>query len=137
MRWGLRVAGALGAAVSCSCGGSQGEVGRVAPRDELRLELGGEGPSIRDVLHSARRATGGDGAPLRIETPRPEPPPPPPPPTRVVHLAPGQTLSSLCRAELGDPDRWREVMELNGWSEADLFRLAVGTPVRLPVRGER
>lgn len=52
----------------------------------------------------------------------------------VVTLARGQTLYSLCKAELGSGGRWHEVARLNGWSEAQAGRLPAGQKVKLPVR---
>ena len=40
----------------------------------------------------------------------------------------------MCVDHLGDGNRWREVAELNGWSERETTRLAPGTIVRLPLR---
>jgi nucleoid-associated protein YgaU len=50
----------------------------------------------------------------------------------VVQLAPKQTLIHLAKRHLGDGNRFRELMELNGWSEADARRLQPGTAVKIP-----
>lgn len=98
----------------------------------VTLEVGGDGPALREVLDRQDAAVGSpdivrqplagevsDGPARRF---------------RVVRLVHGQTLGQLCAAELGTATRWREVAELNGWSEADVVRLPAGTAVKLPAR---
>ncbi len=50
----------------------------------------------------------------------------------VVTLAPGQTLIHLARKHLGDGNRFREILALNGWSDADSRRLQAGQRVKVP-----
>jgi len=49
-----------------------------------------------------------------------------------VALAKGQTIYALAKAELGDGNRWKEILKLNGWTEAQAAKLRAGTAVRLP-----
>ena len=71
---------------------------------------------------------------------RPGEPTPPAGPARaasepdhvVVTLARGQTLIHLARQHLGDGNRFREILALNGWSEPDSRRLQAGQRVRIP-----
>jgi hypothetical protein len=118
------------------------------PRENvLQLVLGGENKS----LGAALRALQPERAEPRVEPePVPEPAPArePPPrsreepipqptpvvPPREVRLGRGQTVAALAREHLGSGDRWREILDLNGWTEADAKRLSVGTVVRLPTR---
>lgn len=70
-----------------------------------------------------------------------------PPPSRVdapaepdfvvVTLGERQTLIHLARKHLGDANRFREILTLNGWSEADSRRLAAGQKVKIPRSGSR
>ncbi|MCA8956656.1 MAG: hypothetical protein KDC87_11330, partial [Planctomycetes bacterium] len=60
--------------------------------------------------------------------------PTPEPAFTEVRLAAGQTLYGLCRDQLGNGARWREVAKLNGWSEAQAGRLSEGQSVKLPRR---
>lgn len=78
--------------------------------------------------------------------PQPEvvvPPAPEEPPaaagtaTKVVTLKRGQTLIHLAKEHLGSGNRFRELLELNGWSDEDARRLAEGTKVRVPVEAGR
>lgn len=50
----------------------------------------------------------------------------------TVTLGQGQTLIHLARKHLGDGNRFREILELNGWSEAESRRLKPGTKVKIP-----
>lgn len=50
----------------------------------------------------------------------------------VVTLGERQTLIHLARKHLGDANRFREILTLNGWSEADSRRLAAGQKVKIP-----
>lgn len=71
------------------------------------------------------------------------PPDPPPAPTgdgaatKVVTLKRGQTLIHLAKEHLGSGNRFRELLDLNGWSDAEARRLAEGTKVRVPVEAGR
>lgn len=50
----------------------------------------------------------------------------------VVTLGPGQTPIHLAKKYLGDGNRFREILELNGWTDADTRRLQTGTRVKIP-----
>jgi nucleoid-associated protein YgaU len=88
----------------------------------------GEGDAAGD------RARGGATPAPRV--PADDTPPRQPPPTEpdhiVVSLAPGQTLIHLARKHLGDGNRFREILTLNGWSEVDSRRLQPGQRVKVP-----
>ncbi len=63
-------------------------------------------------------------------TPAPVTPPPAPvTPPRTVELREGQTIYSLAGEHLGASNRWREILEFNGWTEADASRLRAGQVV--------
>ncbi|MGE0141973.1 MAG: hypothetical protein AB7I19_02995 [Planctomycetota bacterium] len=99
--------------------------------DEAVFELGGDAKPLSEWLATARKR---QQASTRIEAPLLSLPTPKlPVRVRIARLEPGETLSDLCRRELADANAWRKVAEFNGWSEADLRRLSVGTEVRLPV----
>jgi nucleoid-associated protein YgaU len=76
-----------------------------------------------------------------VAPPAPEDPPPSPSAagaaTKVVTLKRGQTLIHLAKEHLGSGNRFRELLELNGWSDEDARRLAEGTKVRVPVEAGR
>ena len=76
---------------------------------------------------------------------RPRPPPEPEPRTApvapapepapsfvVVKLARGQTLIHLAKKHLGDGNRFRDILALNGWTEADARRLRENQDVKIP-----
>ncbi len=66
----------------------------------------------------------------------PVPAPMPTPPLlsyRVVKLGRHQTLIHLAKQYLGDGNRFREIMELNGWNEAKTRRLPEGQEVKIPI----
>ncbi len=72
--------------------------------------------------------------------PTPAPIPTPAPPVErdtplVVILGEGQSLMHLARKHLGDGARVSEILQLNGWSEADARRLLAGQKVKLPKKG--
>ena len=107
--------------------------------DLLVLELGGD----HMPLDAALRAVAARGAQAEYPPatrPESEPPPGEAKPSvpleaeRWVELEAGQTISELARVHLGRSRRWREVLELNGWTEEQARRLRVGTQVRLPAR---
>lgn len=50
----------------------------------------------------------------------------------TVTLGEGQTLIHLARKHLGDGNRFREILTLNGWTEAESRRLKPGTKVKIP-----
>ena len=54
--------------------------------------------------------------------------------TRWVVLGKGDTVYDLAIEHLGAGGRWREILELNGWTERQAKRLDVGTSVKLPAR---
>ncbi len=142
MWWWNAVGAAALLAVLASCGE---EPTRSAADRPMVLELGGNQPTIAEVLRRTAPRSAVEPPPEpepRSEpAPRTEPPAPPrvqpdppPPAFTTVPLPEGYTLIRLCREQLGDGGRWPEVAKLNGWSEADLKRLAVGTEVKLPTR---
>lgn len=49
----------------------------------------------------------------------------------VVRLEPRQTLGHVARRHLGSATRFKEIMEWNGWSDAQTRRLREGTEIRL------
>jgi hypothetical protein len=61
-----------------------------------------------------------------------ETPPPAPEPFFYVKLGNGQTLIHLARKHLGDGNRFRELLALNGWTEAQSRRLTAGQRVKVP-----
>ena len=75
------------------------------------------------------------------KSPPPPPTTPPPAPTpaeqafTTVVLAEGQTLIHLARKHLGDGNRFRDILELNGWTEVESRRLKPGTKVKIPKAG--
>ena len=124
------------------------------------LEVGGDHPSLRRDLQKAGLAVPApiDLAPAPVSVPPaddprtappsgaapPTPTPAPAPaPTRsepepapadytTVTLGEGQTLIHLARKHLGDGNRFRDILALNGWSEAESRRLKPGTKVKIP-----
>jgi hypothetical protein len=151
-RWML---GACGfAVVAAACGDG------AAPRPEggaLVLEVGGDHSSLREALRTQgvlpadpqRQEPGGAvtrdderrdddrrGQGAATEPPAPPTPAPSPSPAEdaffVVELADGQTLVQLARKHLGNGNRFPEILELNGWTEADSRRLRAGQKVKIP-----
>lgn len=51
----------------------------------------------------------------------------------TVTLGKGETLIHLAKRHLGDGRRFSELLELNGWSDADARRLRAGQAVKIPV----
>ncbi|HZN37485.1 MAG TPA: hypothetical protein VFD82_01710 [Planctomycetota bacterium] len=119
----------------------------------LILEVGGEQPSLREALAAhgvivapARLLRPEDPAPVSSgeeSPPEPDEPPPksqskpvaPPEPAEsfvVVKLARGQTLIHLAKKHLGDGNRFRDILALNGWTEADARRLRENQDVKIP-----
>jgi nucleoid-associated protein YgaU len=149
----IACAGLLASAAGC------GGAAQAASVDgTLVLELGGPHASLRDTLLAcgiviepataalSRRGPpppqGSPVEPRTAPTPRPEPSPPseparrtePPRATsRLVTLQPDENLVQLARRHLGDGNRYREILALNGWTEARARRLAPGTEVRIPI----
>lgn len=123
----------------------------------LILEVGGEQTSLREALVAAgvtmapaqrvrdlevrqESAPAPDAADPAQQPPEepvagPEvvPPPAAEPQFKTVLLKRGQTLIHLAKEHLGDGNRFRDLLECNGWTETDARRLAEGTKVRVPV----
>ena len=134
------------AVVAASCGDAAAAKG--GSDGALVLEVGGDQSSLREAL----RAAGVLPSPApAVETepanpPRGEPPAPraeadpvpvaPPQPTELpyftVELGANQTLIHLARKHLGNGNRFREILELNGWTENDARRLREGQQVKIP-----
>ena len=123
----------------------------------LVIEVGGQQPSLREAL----AAHGVTVAPARLLRPersapvsaaeeppaerdnlpqespagpqgKPVPPPEPAESFVVVKLARGQTLIHLAKKHLGDGNRYRDILALNGWTEADARRLRENQDVKVP-----
>ena len=52
----------------------------------------------------------------------------------TITIQKGDSLYALSRQHLGSGNRWREIARLNGLSDADVKRLAVGRVLKLPAR---
>jgi len=108
-------------------------------RDLLQLRLG-EAPIL--VVNSrkkrqSRNQTPGGPQPIPPEPdprPAPDPEPAPAPPQRFVFLEANGTLSEVSLKHLGTSHRWKEILELNGWTEAQSRKLQAGTKILLPAR---
>ena len=128
----------------------------------LVLELGGAQPALRAALQNAGVAVEAghrlrpeapvapqvpvatvEPSPDPAPGPAPEPPVPspasdqPPTPTPdadhfIVILGPRQTLTQLAKKHLGDGNRFRDILDCNGWTEAYSRRLQPGTRVKIP-----
>lgn len=131
--------------------------------DLLVLAVGGDHGSLRQSLVAAGvpvdaahrlRSEPAAGSPVGEQPPSESPSPPsgqerqapenPVPPTPeptpdpgylVVQLQHGQTLIHLAKKYLGNPNRYRELLTFNGWSEADARRLKDGQDVKVPRAG--
>ena len=127
-----------------ACGGSA-----PPPPSEnvLELEVGGDNKPLSLALRALQPAA--ERRPAALPEPRRESAAEPPPvrpavrpavqsepaaATHTVRLGRDQTVVGLAREHLGSDLRWREILELNGWTEADAKRLPVGTVVVLPRR---
>jgi nucleoid-associated protein YgaU len=129
-----------------------------ASADRMVLEVGGAHASLRQALTSAgitpaaprpiheptntpetapapqpKAATPVDPGREVAPPPRDEVVPPPAAPDFIeVTLGERQTLIHLAKKHLGDANRFREILTLNGWSEADSRRLLPGQKVKIP-----
>lgn len=147
------------AAAAVSCG--SGQAGTRSVDGTLRIELGGAQGSLREALSAAGvrvaapkrvRAAPPDAEqpaaePTHEPAPRPspsasEPAPwpeaptaPPEPGFKTVVLERNQTLIHLAKIHLGNGNRFREILDANGWTEADARRLREGTKVKVPLAG--
>jgi hypothetical protein len=109
----------------------------------LVLELGGQSEPLREALRrvarvevTTREEVTREEEP-REEVTREEPVAGVAPPSSeffTVYLREGETLYRLAATHLGRGSRWRELLALNGWTEAEATRLKVGVPVKLPIR---
>lgn len=147
---------AFATAVSAACARHEATANPVD--GVLVLEVGGEQSSLRQALV----AVGVDVAPahlreVRRESVEPEPVPAPtdapapratpqprhaaddgPNPAEtadhvVVELGKGETLMQLAKKHLGSGTRYHEILEKNGWTEADARRLRAGQLVKVPI----
>ena len=108
----------------------------------LSLDLGGNHPSLAAELRRTPPAAQPRPEPAPAVAPQPakiKPPVrqtrvPPRPEYVVVYIAEGQTLYGLCKSNLGNGNRWREIARFNGWSDEKADRLRVGQAVKLPLR---
>ena len=127
------------AVMGFACGG---DIPPGTSEDMLVLELGGESEPLREALRRVARVE----VTTREEVTREEEPKEEPreetvagvaPPSSeffTVYLREGETLYRLAATHLGRGSRWRELLALNGWTEAQATRLKVGVPVKLPIR---
>lgn len=67
------------------------------------------------------------------EQPKDDPAPPKPPTFKIVKLRRGQTLIHLAKEHLGNGNRFRDLLLLNGWTEEQARRLSEGQPVKVPI----
>ncbi len=124
----------------------------------LILEVGGQQGSLREALAAAGVTMAPaqrvrdlevrqesvpvlDGAGQDPKQP-PEPvvdpdqvplPTPTEPQFKTVSLKRGQTLIHLAKEHLGNGNRFRELLECNGWTETQARRLPEGAQVKVPV----
>ena len=123
------------AVVGIACGG---ETPPETSDDALVLELGGQAEPLRESLRRVGRAgvmTREEATvEVQLELPKARVPDPRLPKFFTVYLREGETLYRLAATHLGSGSRWRELLALNGWTEAQATRLKVGAPVKLPIR---
>lgn len=147
-----------------ACGQELADSGPSANR--LVLEVGGEHGSMRAALSAAGVVlapphvlrtpprtlpadlpevdpAGSDAASEQPEPPlpgsSPEPAPEPiraEPEFRQVPLRRGQTLIHLAKEHLGNGNRFRDLLQWNGWTEQQARRLPEGTLVRIRVEAK-
>lgn len=154
---GVLIFGAL--ASSCS----ESAAATVPSEGTLVLDLGGQQESLRAGLAAAGialgppqrlrelppdppeprpaadGAAGPDAAPAPAPQPEQQAPPVPEaeaPQWKIVKLKRGQTLIHVAKEHLGNGNRFRDLLQLNGWTEADARRLPEGASVRVPVRSK-
>ena len=136
--WGL-------AALVFACGGAPRSVPQ---EDVLILELGGLNQPLREAL--LRFGLPGEeivevlvSAPPPAESAPATPQPTVSPAQRTtarepelltVYLQENETIYGLARTHLGSGSRFRELLAVNGWTEAQASRLPVGTAVKVPLR---
>ncbi len=101
--------------------------------DLQRLQMSGPQDATAPAGESTSPGPLGIAEHESVADPEPEITPEPVAQVRTVILGRGETLYGLCRSQLGDGSRWKEVAQLNGWSEAQASNLSVGTRVKLPV----
>ena len=112
----------------------------IAPPQHLRDDDIPNGPSVEPRLdqpaHKPQPVENDSPAPQ----PQPEPPPQPGPQAqppaatyRIVELGRHQNLIQLSKQYLGTGNRFREIMALNGWTDADTRRLPEGQKVKIPI----
>lgn len=65
--------------------------------------------------------------------PVPQTPEVPQPTWKTVKLRRGQTLIHLAKEHLGNGNRFRDILQLNGWTEAQARRLSEGQEVKVPI----
>ena len=109
-----------------------------APPQHLRSDA----PPVEPVVSPGGGEPTPPAAPLPNEPAQPQPQPQPQPPTTrevpadepfvYVTLGDGQTLIHLARKHLGDGNRFRDILAINGWTEADSRRLKAGQRVKIP-----
>jgi nucleoid-associated protein YgaU len=112
----------------------------VPPRVDLATPVAApsapEGEPVPAGDASAARQQDGASPPAQ---PQPQPQQPPASASDTTHvvvtLAEGQTLIHLARKHLGDGNRFREILALNGWTESESRRLKPGTKVKVPKAG--
>lgn len=138
-----RSAGGLVLVLAAACGGDTADA--ESGDGTLWLEVGGDHPRLGNVLAGAQvesptdpAAEDGEGStegadladalPIAVV----DPPQPPAQGGRTVVLEGGQNLYQLALLHLQNGNRWREIMELNGWSESQIAALPEGTQVQLP-----
>ncbi|MCA8941069.1 MAG: LysM peptidoglycan-binding domain-containing protein [Planctomycetes bacterium] len=107
----------------------RGEVDRPPGPDTLVLELGGDRPSLRNVLESVRSRTEAERGRLAPDhgeselSPRPRAP-------RYAVVRDGETLSQLAQRTLGTWRRWEEIAELNAITDPN--SVSANTKLRIP-----
>ena len=60
--------------------------------------------------------------------------PPTAPAVRVHRIQKGESLYGLSRRYLGAGKRWREIAQLNGLSDGQVRRIAIGREIKIPAR---